>query len=58
MEHQFYALGQAVANACDIAIGKGIGLHDVPYGLLKERLLGQGVVFDASSVGCPSFGEV
>lgn len=57
LEHQFYALGQAAANACDMAIEKAVGLHDVPYEPLKERLLGQGVVVDASLVGFPSFGD-
>lgn len=55
LEHQFYALGQAAANACDIAIGREVGLHDVPYEPLRDRLLEQGVVFDASLVGLPSF---
>lgn len=57
LEHQFYALGQAAANACDISIEKEIGLHDVPYEPLREMLLSQGVVLDASSVGAPSFGD-
>lgn len=57
LEHQFYALGQAAANACDIAIEKEVGVHDVPYEPLRERLLTQGVVVDASLVGVPSFGE-
>lgn len=57
LEHQFYALGQAAANACDMAIEKEIGLHDVSYESLRERLLGQGVVLNASLVGVPSFGD-
>lgn len=57
LEHQFYALGQAAANACDMAIEEEIGLHDVPYEPLKDRLLEQGVVLNASAVGVPSFGE-
>lgn len=57
LEHQFYALGQACANACDIALEKDALVQDVPYGPLRERLLKQGVVLDASIVGIPSFGD-
>lgn len=55
LEHQFYAIGQACANACDIALRDGLAMQDVPYEALKERLLAQGVVIDASKVGVPSF---
>ncbi|KAL3450454.1 FAD dependent oxidoreductase-domain-containing protein [Aspergillus insuetus] len=60
LEHQFYALGQAAANACDIALSLGseesrIDVQDVPYDALKERLLEQGAVIDASGVGKPDF---
>lgn len=57
LEHQFYALGQAAANACNIALERGIELQDVPYDLLRDRLLEQGVILDASTVGTPSFGD-
>ncbi|KAL2863224.1 FAD dependent oxidoreductase-domain-containing protein [Aspergillus lucknowensis] len=57
LEHQFYALGQACANACDIALAGSVSLdvQDVPYPALKERLLEQGAVLDASLVGKPDF---
>jgi len=62
IEHQFYALGQACANACDIALdtmGSGdsslVKVQDVPYAVLRERLLAQGAVLDASLVGKPDF---
>ncbi|KAL2835941.1 FAD dependent oxidoreductase-domain-containing protein [Aspergillus pseudoustus] len=63
LEHQFYALGQAAANACDIALslaetGRGSGaldVQDVPYDMLRERLLDQGAAIDASGVGKPDF---
>ncbi|KAL3484023.1 FAD dependent oxidoreductase-domain-containing protein [Aspergillus germanicus] len=60
LEHQFYALGQAAANACDIALSLGsaeLGTHvqDVPYDVLRGRLLEQGAVIDASGVGKPDF---
>ncbi|KAK5688049.1 hypothetical protein LTS10_000027 [Elasticomyces elasticus] len=57
LEHQFYAIGQACANACDIAITNSISLQDVPYEILGERLASQGVVLDASRVGVPQFPE-
>ncbi|OBU01575.1 hypothetical protein VE01_00532 [Pseudogymnoascus verrucosus] len=55
LEHQFYALGQACANACDIALKKSIPLQNVPYGDLKKRLLEQGMILDVSKVGVPHF---
>lgn len=55
LEHQFYALGQACANACDIALERSLAVQDVPYVALQERLLSQGVVIDEASVGAPSF---
>ncbi|KAJ3465060.1 hypothetical protein MRS44_005718 [Fusarium solani] len=57
LEHQFYAIGQACANACDIALSKGLAMQDVPYLELGERLSAQGVVLDASKVGVPSFAD-
>ena len=53
IEHQFYALGQACANAADIAIKASIPLQEVPYAELRARLLGQDVVVDADTVGLP-----
>ncbi|CAI7619614.1 unnamed protein product [Penicillium manginii] len=59
IEHQFYELGQACANACDIVL-KDADAHgsvqDVPYSVLRERLLEQGAVLDVSLVGKPDFG--
>ncbi|KAF4470246.1 Xanthan lyase [Fusarium albosuccineum] len=57
LEHQFYAIGQACANACDIALSNGLALQDVPYPALRERLATQGVILDASKVGVPSFAD-
>ncbi|CAI7595758.1 unnamed protein product [Penicillium glandicola] len=57
IEHQFYELGQACANACDIALtgSAQMPVQDVPYDILRERLLGQGAVLDVSLVGKPDF---
>ncbi|RSL56200.1 hypothetical protein CEP54_008960 [Fusarium duplospermum] len=57
LEHQFYAIGQACANACDIALSKGLAMQDVPYTELGRRLSAQGVVLDASNVGVPRFAD-
>ncbi|KAJ3545925.1 hypothetical protein NM208_g2265 [Fusarium decemcellulare] len=57
LEHQFYAIGQACANACDVALSNGLALQDVPYPALQERLATQGVILDASKVGVPSFAD-
>lgn len=57
LEHQFYAIGQACANACDVALKAGLTMQDVPYDKLQERLLSQGVILDASKVGVPSFAD-
>lgn len=57
LEHQFYAIGQACANACDMALEDGLAMQDVSYGKLQERLLSQGVILDASRVGVPSFAD-
>lgn len=57
LEHQFYAIGQACANACDLAIEKQSQLQDVSYDALRDRLLAQGVVLDASKVGAPVFAD-
>jgi hypothetical protein len=55
LEHQFYAIGQACANACDIALKKSIPLQNVPYEELKKRLLEQGMILDVNKVGVPHF---
>ncbi|CAK7226631.1 hypothetical protein SCUCBS95973_006267 [Sporothrix curviconia] len=59
LEHQFYALGQACANAADLALmnGETIVVQDVPYAALRARLEEQGVVVDVRSVGLPTFPE-
>jgi len=53
LEHQFYALGQACANACDIALKFDMPLQKIPYSELEQRLRKQGVVLDVDSVGKP-----
>lgn len=55
LEHQFYALGQACANACDIVLEKSVPFQQVPYNELKERLLQQGAILDVGKVGAPTF---
>ncbi|KAL4923348.1 uncharacterized protein BDV17DRAFT_296420 [Aspergillus undulatus] len=57
----FYELGQACANACDIALALGaarprlLEVQAVPYDVLRERLLTQGAVLAAELVGKPDF---
>lgn len=61
IEHQFYELGQACANACDIALAHldaRMSVQDVPYDILRARLLDQGAVLDVHSVGKPDFSLV
>ncbi|KAL4914810.1 FAD dependent oxidoreductase-domain-containing protein [Aspergillus aurantiobrunneus] len=59
IEHQFYELGQACANACDIALSQQeptpMSVQDVPYNTLRERLLDQGAILDVNLVGKPDF---
>ncbi|CAK7237735.1 hypothetical protein SEUCBS140593_010096 [Sporothrix eucalyptigena] len=57
LEHQFYALGQACANAADLALLAQTNVQDVPYAELRARLESQGVVIDVTSVGLPTFPE-
>lgn len=57
MEHQFHAIGQACANACDIAIRDHLSVQDVPYDELRSRLVDQGVVLNADEVGMPHFAD-
>ena len=56
LEHQFYAIGQACAEAADVAIRGGLAVQDVEYRELRERLVRGGVVLDAEGVGVPDFG--
>ncbi|TPX19112.1 uncharacterized protein E0L32_011185 [Thyridium curvatum] len=55
LEHQFYAIGQACANAIDIALKENTDVQDVPYDELRRHLEEQGVVIDVETVGMPSF---
>ncbi|KAJ5106873.1 hypothetical protein N7456_003548 [Penicillium angulare] len=58
IEHQFYELGQACANACDIALkdpNDHASVQDISYSVLRERLLEQGAVLDVFLVGKPDF---
>lgn len=57
IEHQFYELGQACANACDIALAAegNLAVQDVPYDVLRVQLLKQGAVLDVGLVGKPDF---
>ncbi|KAF4964838.1 hypothetical protein FSARC_7266 [Fusarium sarcochroum] len=57
LEHQFYAIGQACANAADIAITQGCAMQDISYDKLKDRLVRQGVIIDDTRVGEPSFSD-
>ncbi|KAL4882209.1 FAD dependent oxidoreductase-domain-containing protein [Aspergillus karnatakaensis] len=59
LEHQFWALGQACAFAVDVGLavrdGEGLSVQDIPYEVLRERLMAQGAVLDAGVVGKPDF---
>ncbi len=57
LEHQFHALGQACANASDLALTEQVSLQKVPYGKLKSRLLQQHMVLDVGLVGAPDFDQ-
>ncbi|KJR83460.1 xanthan lyase [Sporothrix schenckii 1099-18] len=57
LEHQFYALGQACANAADLALSRQLRVQDVPYPALRARLEAQGVKVDVTTVGKPTFPE-
>jgi hypothetical protein len=48
MEPVFMILGQSAATAASIAIDNGIGVQDVPYATLRERLLADGQVLEYS----------
>lgn len=55
LEHQFYAIGQACAEAGDMAITADLAVQDVNYAELARRLVKRGVVIDAEQVGVPDF---
>ena len=55
LEHQFYAIGQACANACHVALEKDLAVQDVPYEAVGRAQRDQGVILDATSVGVPWF---
>lgn len=57
LEHQFYAIGQACANACHAALDEGLAVQDVPYERIRKAQLEQGVVLDATAVGEPVFAD-
>lgn len=57
LEHQFYAIGQACANAADLALAQHLAVQDVPYAQLRARLEEQGVKVDVTTVGKPTFPE-
>jgi hypothetical protein len=42
MEPVFMILAQSAATAADIAIQRGISVQDVPYEVLKNRLIKDG----------------
>lgn len=44
MEPVFFALGQAAGSAAALAVEKNVFVQDVPYALLRERLLTEGQV--------------
>jgi hypothetical protein len=48
MEPVFMILGQSAATAAAIAIDNSIGVQDVPYATLRERLLADGQVLEYS----------
>ena len=58
IEHQFWEMGQACANACAIALAASDGnfdVQDVPYDVLRGKLLEQVAILDVSLVGKPRF---
>lgn len=55
LEHQFWAIGQAVAEALGVVLEKGVAVQDVEYGGLRERVVRGGVVVDVEGVGEPRF---
>lgn len=51
MEPVFMILGQSAATVAALAIDKQMAVQDVPYDLLRERLLADGQVLEHSSEG-------
>lgn len=54
LEHQFYALGQSCAHACDIFLKDKGDIQDISYLELKQRLEADGLVLDATRIPKPS----
>lgn len=50
MEPVFMILGQSAATAACLAIGRGVSVQDVPYELLRARLLEDGQVLEAAAL--------
>jgi hypothetical protein len=50
MEPVFMVLGQSAATAAALAIDAGVGVQDVPYARLRERLLKDGQVLEFPDV--------
>jgi hypothetical protein len=46
MEPVFMILGQSAATLACLAVDEGRGIHDIPYALLREKLLEDGQVLD------------
>jgi hypothetical protein len=46
MEPVFMVLGQSAATAAALAIEDDVAIQDVPYGRLRERLLGDGQILE------------
>jgi hypothetical protein len=53
MEPVFMVLGQSAATAASIAIDRGIAVQDVPYEVLRARLMKDGQVLDYSTSSVP-----
>ena len=47
MEPVFMILGQSSATAAALAIDRKVAVQDVPYDVLRERLLGEGQILEA-----------
>ncbi len=58
IEHTFWNLGQAAADAAHLAIeAGGISLRDVPYEKLRELLDKQGIIYSSKNAGAPHFDD-
>ena len=59
IEHTFWQLGQACADAAHLAIQAGnIPLRDVPYEDLKKLMDQQGIVSTSEKAGAPRFDDL